>query len=231
MTETKRCEQCQIEKAIECFYRRPQKNDPDKRIKICIDCYKANLAESKRQREEHQRQWQEEQQRRTAQQEAERIAREQEAHRRQARALELTLQANKRCPRCKQPRTDGHLFIGANGEERLYFHRYCQTCIDATSHIIYRLICPLLNQTRYIGITCQPLERRLAGHMRNESGTQSEYAWIETLRARGLVPLIEQIDTALNEEQAKRAEQFWIDHYLRLGCPLPTGCATRYLSG
>lgn len=217
MAETKICEQCQREQDITCFYRRPQKHDPNKRIKICIDCYKQNLAESKRRQEESLRRWQEGQRQRAAEQEAERIARKQA---RQARALELSLQANQQCPRCKQIRTDGHLWVEDDGKERLYFSRYCQACTDATPHVIYRLICPILNQVRYIGITSQPLERRLAGHMRKESGTEQKYAWIDTLRSHGLTPLIEAIATAPNELQAKQAEQTWIDHYIQLGCPL-----------
>lgn len=217
MAETKVCEQCQVEKGIECFYRRPQKHDPNKRMKICIDCYKQNLAESKRRQEEWYRQRQEEERQRQAQQEAERLAREQAL---QARALELSIQANKRCPRCKQVQTNGVLWIWNNNEEHFHFPRYCQACIDATPHQVYRLICPLFKQTRYIGITSQPPKKRLAGHMRNDGGTEQKRAWIEKLRARNLTAQIEVIDTAPNEQEALKAEQAWIDHHIRLGCPL-----------
>lgn len=224
MSETKICEQCQAEKDIECFYRRPQKHDPNKRIKICIDCYKQNLADSKRRWEERQRQLEEEERQRRVQQEAERAAREQEKQAREqarlARALELSIQANKRCPRCKQIQTNGVLWILSSGEEHFHFPRYCQACIDATPHQIYRLICPILKQIRYIGITSQSLERRLAGHMRNESGTEQKRAWIEQLRAHNLTAQIEVIDTAPNERDAQKAEQAWIDHHIRLGCSL-----------
>lgn len=224
MTETKICEQCQREQDIECFYCRPQKHDPNKRIKICIDCYKQNLADSKRQQEEHQRQWQEEQRQRQAEQEAERLAREQAQQAREqarlARALELSIQANQRCPRCKQVQTNGVLWIWSNDEEHFHFPRYCQACTDVTPHQIYRLICPIFKQIRYIGITSQPLERRLSGHMRNEGGTEQKRAWIEQLRARNLTAQIEVIDTAPNEREAQKAEQAWIDHHIQLGCPL-----------
>src|SRR5262249_12671886 len=142
-----------------------QKHNPDKRMSICSDCYKQNLADTKRLLEERQRQQQEEQQ---AKQEAERVAREQEEQRRQARTLELSVQANKQCPRCKYVRTDGQLWILRNGEEHLYFPRYCTACTEATPHLIYHLICPILKQVRYVGITCQLLKSRLGGHMRNE---------------------------------------------------------------
>jgi GIY-YIG catalytic domain len=217
MAETKTCEQCQIEKDIECFYRRPQKHDPTKRMKICIDCYKQNSAESKRRQEEQQRQRQEEQRQREAEQEAEQVAREQA---RQARALELSIQANKRCPRCKQIRTDGTLWIFSDSEEHFFFSRFCQACTDGTPHVIYRLICPIFKQIRYVGITSQPIGRRLAEHMRGESGTEQKRAWIDTLRAHNLTAQIETIDTAPNEREAQKAEQAWIDHHIRLGCPL-----------
>lgn len=224
MAETKICEQCQVEKDIEGFYRRPQKNNPDKRIKICIDCYKQNLAENRRQQEEYQRKWQEEQRQREAAREAERqaeqAAREQWEMWRHARELELSIQANKQCPRCKKAQTNGHLWIMSDGEEHFHFPRFCQACNDATPHKIYRLICPILNQTRYIGITSQTLERRLTGHMRNESGTEQKREWIDALRTQKLRARIEVIDTATNERQAQQAEQDWIDHYIRLGCPL-----------
>ncbi|MBO0792189.1 MAG: hypothetical protein J2P36_14755 [Ktedonobacteraceae bacterium] len=40
------------------------------------------------------------------------------------------------------------------------------------------------------------------------------------MRAHDLTALIEAIDRAPNEQQAKQAEQAWIDHHIRLGCPL-----------
>lgn len=140
MTETKRCEQCQIEKDIDCFYRRPQKNDPDKRMKLCIACYKANLAESRLRQEEHQRRWREEQQRRTAQQEAERIARQQEEEqRRQARQHELEAwyqqQPDRRCLDCKQvfpASAFGYTSLNEVGGVWLpQLHQRCKACHEA----------------------------------------------------------------------------------------------------
>jgi hypothetical protein len=140
MTEIKRCEQCQIEKAIECFYRRPQKNDPDKRIKICIDCYKANLAESKRQREEHQRQWREEQQLRAAKLEAERTARmREEEQRHQVRLHEFEVwyqqQPDRRCVDCKQvfpASAFGYTFFDeVDGVWLPQLHQRCKACHEA----------------------------------------------------------------------------------------------------
>ena len=146
--------------------------------------------------------------------------REQERQRRQERARELCLQANERCPRCHQLRTDGDLWILSGGREHLHFSRYCENCTNSTPHSHYVLICPLLEVVRYTGITCQPLKKRLAGHVRGDSGTEQKQAWIESLRAAGLAPRIEQIDESPNEKIAKEKEQQWIDHYLALGCPL-----------
>ena len=156
MNTTKRCEQCQIEKDITCFYRRPNKNDAEKRIKICIDCYRANFAESKRQVETRQQQWQMEQQRRIAQQEAERHARQQEEdQKRLALRQELESwyqqQSDRLCIDCKQvlPASSfGYTYLDKVDETYLpQLHKRCKTC-----HAEYRKqskqvnpLCPMCN--------------------------------------------------------------------------------------
>jgi|SRR5579883_194183 hypothetical protein len=219
---TKVCEQCGHEQDIEEFYRRPQKNNPECRIKICKTCYSENTKETRRRQEEFQHRWKEEQEAREAERRAQAEAREQAAQARQARSYELSLQAKQRCPRCHQPRTDGDLWILTDGREHLHFSRYCENCTNSTLHAHYVLICPRLAVVRYTGITSQPLKKRLAGHLR-EGGTEQKRAWIESLRADGLVPRIEQIDESPNEKIAKEKEQQWIDYYLARGCPLTNG--------
>ena len=215
--DCKQCEQCKETKSVTCFRKVGNMYTGIHYMSICKDCYSHNQKEDRRRWEEQQKQHEAEQ---AAKEETERIAREQEQQRLQLRALELSIQANKLCPRCHQIQTNGDLWIRENGEEHFFFPRYCQSCTNATMHSIYILICPILNQVRYVGITCQRLEKRLAGHMRNEGGIEQKLAWIDTLRGQRLTARIEKIDEAPNEKQAKQAEQQWIDHYLRLGCPL-----------
>lgn len=115
--------------------------------------------ERDRQRQEKEREQEREQKR----QEWERAEQEQRVKDREA-----SLAANRVCPRCKVVRTDGHLWPDGH----LYFTRYCENCTNATPHFIYKLTCPLLGLVRYVGITMQSLDRRLQGHMRNDSGTE-----------------------------------------------------------
>lgn len=57
---------------------------------------------------------------------------------------------------------------------------------------IYRLICPLINKTRYIGKTTN-LDRRLKQHMKTKSNSNCG-KWIKKLAGLGLTPLIKVIE-------------------------------------
>lgn len=221
MSEKKICEQCREEKPLGDFYQR--KNKTDNRMKICVACYKLNQETRQANAARMMEEWKARQAETAAAEEARRLAHEQEKQRRQARALELCLQMNRLCPRCHQVRTDGTLWISHNGEEHLFFRRYCQSCTDATPHKIYKLTCPILEIIRYVGITCQPLNKRLSGHMRNDSGTDVKNEWIDMLKSQGLSPQIDQIEAATNEKEAAQLEQEWIRRYIKLGYPLVNG--------
>lgn len=149
MTTAKRCEQCQVEKDLECFYRRPQKKNPEKRIKICSDCYQANLAESRRQ--------QEEQQRKAAQQrEAERIARQQEEEQKRLTFQQeldgwYQRQPDRRCVDCKQvlpASAFGYSILNkVEGGWLPHLHQRCKACHEAYRQRNARInpLCPLCN--------------------------------------------------------------------------------------
>jgi hypothetical protein len=160
--------------------------------------------------------WREEQERH--QQEDEELRRQEQKREReqQAQEREANLKTNQICPRCKQVRRDGKLW--ENGH--LYFSRFCENCTNATPHSIYKLTCPLLGVVRYVGITVSSLNKRLTQHMNKNSGTERKRYWIEDLRAKELKPLIELIDEAPNEQQAKHAEIRYIFHSIQQGCPL-----------
>jgi hypothetical protein len=213
VSEKKVCEQCHAEKDIEEFRKHANKYVPSHRMSICKVCYKQNQEERQRQYEAR---MEEQKRQEEAVREAERQEREQEEQWRRARALELSLQANKRCPRCKRVRTDGQLW----GEDHLHFTKYCQECTEATPHAIYTLTCPLDGLVRYVGITCRPLNKRLTEHMKSERGSEQKSQWIEKLREKGIRVHIEKIDEAPNELEALQKEVEWCEYYIRQGQPL-----------
>lgn len=69
---------------------------------------------------------------------------------------------------------------------------------------LYQLVDPVLNQPVYIGMTSQPLEVRLVGHMGTSSHALRK--WIQTLRRKGLRPRIELIEVVEDENEAKMRE-------------------------
>lgn len=217
-TQEKRvCVQCGIEKDIKQFRKFANMYVASHYTDTCKECYR-KIDEARR------LQWQQEQQKREQEslvkeqaeraiQQAQREAREQE---RRARDREESLAAQRVCPRCKQIRTDGHLWP----DGYLHFPRFCENCANATPHSIYKLTCPLLGVVRYVGITTASLNKRLGQHVNKNSGTERKRDWIEDLRAKGLRPRIELLDEAPNEQQAKRAETRYIYHHIQQGCPL-----------
>ena len=104
-TEDKKCEQCEQWKRLDAFYRR--RNKTDGRMRICADCYTANLQQAyqKRQEIEEQRRREEEEARRQIEEEYRRreAVRQQieEEHQRQ-QAMWLELQPDRNCRTCQQ---------------------------------------------------------------------------------------------------------------------------------
>jgi hypothetical protein len=92
MAETKQCEQCQMIKPIDQFYRH---HSPEGRRRICIDCCKLNRVESKCQEQERQARWEREQ----AEEKRRRV---EESQRIQASFPTLLPGGTKRCANCNQ---------------------------------------------------------------------------------------------------------------------------------
>jgi hypothetical protein len=212
------CEQCHEEKDIDQFRKVTNQYTGVHPMSICKDCYNRNNEDRKRKQEE-------ELEARKARapvvyypvvDEAEREARAQAEQQRQVLARELSIQANQRCPRCKQLRTDGHVWP----DGRLYFPRFCGTCVSSTPHSIYKMICPLIRAVRYIGITTRSLNKRLSQHMTGNSGTEYKQSWINDLRLRGLKPQIEPASEAPNEREAQLEELRHIYHAIQQGYPI-----------
>lgn len=80
---------------------------------------------------------------------------------------------------------------------------------------VYSLICPLISEIRYIGITKNKLEYRLNKHIREiDKSNTHKNNWLKIIRSKGLldklkIELIEECDL---HELPKR-EIYWIDFY------------------
>jgi hypothetical protein len=132
-TEGKRCEQCEQWKPLSAFHRR--KNKTDGRMRICADCYTANLQETyRRQREweaERKRQEEERRQRMEAEiQRREEERRQVEEERRREQDAWLALQQDRQCSACQQvlPATAFLCLRSRRGEYSL--HDQCTNCVE-----------------------------------------------------------------------------------------------------
>lgn len=84
---------------------------------------------------------------------------------------------------------------------------------------IYRLSDPRDGQVRYIGKSAD-LSRRMKEHLnRGSGGNRHKVEWIAGLRAEGLEPTVDVIETVL-EDEAQERERFWIAHYRESGAVL-----------
>ena len=75
---------------------------------------------------------------------------------------------------------------------------------------IYKLIDPVDESVRYVGLTINSLNQRLKSH-RNEKSKSHKSAWIKSLKSKGNTPKIELIEEVDSYEQACDREIFWID--------------------
>lgn len=83
---------------------------------------------------------------------------------------------------------------------------------------IYALVDPETGAYRYIGKSIRPKER-LQNHM-NETCECHRAHWLRTLRAKGLKPTIEILETVAPGDCWKQREIFWIARGRELGWPL-----------
>lgn len=80
---------------------------------------------------------------------------------------------------------------------------------------VYSLICPLINEIRYIGITKNKLEYRLNKHIREiDKSNTHKNNWLKIIRSKGLLDMlkIELIEECDLNELLKR-EIYWINFY------------------
>jgi hypothetical protein len=88
---------------------------------------------------------------------------------------------------------------------------------------IYAFVDPRDNAIHYIGMTGDA-KSRYYEHLHNLGGGREEKKWIRELKALGLQPIfqiLETIDADSNaREIACQREQYWIDKFVRAGAPL-----------
>ena len=70
-------------------------------------------------------------------------------------------------------------------------------------YTIYALLDPRDSQVRYVGVTRQPLKRRLHGHIARS--TESTSAWVKELRALSLRPSIVPLEVRQTDDRAADA--------------------------
>ena len=75
---------------------------------------------------------------------------------------------------------------------------------------IYKLIDPIDERIRYVGMTINSLKQRLKSH-RNEKSKSHKSAWVNSLKKNGLAPKIELIETVNSYKLACEKETYWID--------------------
>lgn len=89
-------------------------------------------------------------------------------------------------------------------------------------YLIYTLSDPDSGAIRYVGQTARTLEVRLKFHCYDYKKTTHRGRWINSLRKRGVRPVIKEIDR-VDENRWEAAEKKWIAHYRSLGCDLVNG--------
>jgi DNA-binding XRE family transcriptional regulator len=88
---------------------------------------------------------------------------------------------------------------------------------------IYAYIDPRDSTVRYVGMTADAHSRHYE-HLHNLGGGWKERKWVSELRAVGLQPLFQILETIgacdNAHEVACQREQYWIEKYVRIGAPL-----------
>lgn len=90
--------------------------------------------------------------------------------------------------------------------------------VTSTEARIYTLSDPRTGAVRYVGMTVSPLAKRLGGHLRYK-GKDHKSAWVQSLRALGLNPVIIEVEVVAVEDRVD-AERRWIDRYRQQGADL-----------
>jgi len=90
---------------------------------------------------------------------------------------------------------------------------------------IYSLVCPIINEPRYVGQTTQKINRRFSKHIREiDKDNGKKNNWLRKIRKLGKlgelkIEVIEEVIFQNNEDLDER-EIFWISEYKKIGYKL-----------
>lgn len=92
-------------------------------------------------------------------------------------------------------------------------------------HKIYTLTCPLDGQIKYIGRTSQELKSRASAHYYSNEGGLNKLLWIEKLKVKRLMPIIEALETVVTDKMqlVYDIEMYWINQFKQWGFNLLNG--------
>lgn len=89
---------------------------------------------------------------------------------------------------------------------------------------IYKLICPLTYEVKYIGLTKNP-EKRVKSYLKDvrletpNSCGKAVHKWIKELRSKKLMFILRIIEQVTDIEKSNK-ERYWISFYKNIGCQL-----------
>jgi group I intron endonuclease len=97
--------------------------------------------------------------------------------------------------------------------------------MEEIKYTIYKLIDPLTNEIRYIGLTFNDLKQRLRSHC-SEKSRSHKSNWIRKIISQGHRPIIEVVEEDISSyDECCEKEIYYIEKYLSGGHPL-TNMAT-----
>lgn len=85
--------------------------------------------------------------------------------------------------------------------------------------IIYIIIDPVTDEVKYVGKTSAKISERLSGHLSDSKRSESKQSkWLKSLTSKGLLPIIEQIDSF--NDNGDDLEFYWIWQFKSWGFDL-----------
>lgn len=89
---------------------------------------------------------------------------------------------------------------------------------------IYALCCPVSGEIRYVGKTIN-LRTRLRAHLKAKNEKTHKQYWVNSVAAKGLVPIFEILEEIPSEIDWQESERFWISYLRFIGCRLTNSIA------